>query len=276
MATSNYDIVVNNLGKVSADAIRGMAREEAEDILAANRAELLELAERVRTMHAEHGSAPEVKEAAQVVSDATKAHNAEADKPAPSEDLDTERVQQARQVVQRAESDLAEIVQRHEDEIYGPDRGILVRLDCLEESHSSLQTAVARAIAIARSGEGNALRLASGVALMVFGIVGAIYALVWWLSPLDYQFLVNIGLALGAGGLAGWVTMWWSSLRSESSASANAEAQTNTNDGNQSPVAPEEGEMVRVIPWAGPRSAATAGAQAGRGQSAAGANASVR
>ena len=38
MATSNYDIVVNNLGKVSADAIRGMAREEVEDILAANRA----------------------------------------------------------------------------------------------------------------------------------------------------------------------------------------------------------------------------------------------
>lgn len=263
----HYDVLKDALGTKTADAIVGVAREQAEDVLAGNRAELTELTEKVKSLAAQHGATPEVKEAAKVVADATREHNDSSAKDEPSEAdaaKDAERVEQARKVVDGAESDLADQVARHEREVNG-EGGIRDRVAALEESHSSLQTAVARAVAIARSGEGGALQHASRVALTVFAIVGVFYWLVWWLTPLDYQWEVNLGLALGAGGLAGWIALvWWSKASDgESSAAASAEAQAGGHHDDGLDIIQPRG------------AAANADAQSGHGRSEAGANASA-
>lgn len=145
-----------------------------------------------------------------------------------------QKMEEAEEKVSEVESDLQRIValehaSRNHDE----------RIVSLE-SHQTSETArldqvsamaTANAHAIATGGTGDTLERAGRVALTTFMIVGVLYWLIWWLSPLDWSFLVNLGLALGAGALAGWVALTRGGTDQSSEATAEAEASSRSNVG---------------------------------------------
>lgn len=166
-----------------------------------------------------------------VVQDADQAVKAAEADPTPDKAAEArDKVEEAAQVVDETESELTGRVTRVERRLGSNNErdsfeGVRQRVCDLEESHGSLQSAVAYAVAFARSGgDGGVARRASKVALTVFGLVAVIYWLIWWPSRLDYDLLVNLGLAFGAGGLAGWIALLWWGDDGAASASAGASA----------------------------------------------------
>lgn len=258
----------NAVGERKGNAIAKFVDGRIAAAFADNHAQLEEMAARVERLFAQHGPTPEVRQAAQVVGSAAAANQA-AQQGNPSladVDADSARVEQARQVVSQADPASQSGSGNHEE-----------RICALEERQSGLvasvegaQTAAANAIAIARFSGGGALMRASQVALTVFAIVGVTYWLVWWLTPLDYQLLTNLGLALGAGGLAGWIALVWAGQHQDGSAAA-ASAEAASGHGQRS----HHDAGLDIVQRAHGGSSAAAGARQGGGQSRAGASAAT-
>jgi hypothetical protein len=225
MTNTPQDLVElqQQLGADNANAVAAFVDGRITAAFANNRAQLEEMAAHVERLFAQQGPTPEVGQAAQAVGDVAAANQA-ASQGTPSQaeaEADSARVEQARRVVDQADPDLRAILTDHEQRICDLQDG----QTGLVASVEGAQTAAARAIAIARSGEGGALVQASRIALTVFAIVGVSYWLIWWLTPLNYEWQTNLGLALGAGGLAGWIALVWSGQHQDgSAAAASAEA----------------------------------------------------
>ncbi len=210
------------LGTDNANAVAQFVDGRITTAFADNRSQLEEMAARVEQLFAQQGATPQVVQAAQAVGQAAAA-NEQASQGTPSQadaQADSVRVEQARRVVGQADPDIRATLAVHQQCIIDLQTG----LTGVTAGVEGAQTTAARAIAIARSGEGGALLRASRVALTVFAIVGVFYWLVWWLTPLNYQWQTNLGLAMGVGALAGWIAALWSGQRRVGSAVASAEA----------------------------------------------------
>jgi len=175
----------------------------------------------------------EVKASANEATKAVKAADAavktaEAD-PTPDKAKEAkDKVEEAEKKVSKTESDLAARMSAAEERLDNHEG----RLKSLEEKQTATTAALdgmlvqvrANARAIALGGDGGRMVRASRVALTVFMVVLVTYWLVWWLTPLDYQWQIDLGLALGAGGLAGWIALIWGADRAEGRAEARANA----------------------------------------------------
>lgn len=140
---SNYEVVKNALGTKTADAIRGLAREEAEDVINGLREEVSGLvARQVENIEvAEAEGSPEAAEAADKGTVAVQAADqavkeAKAD-PTPERAAEAaEAVEVAKEEVDKAESDLEAMVRDHDEVLYGEENGLIRRVAELEEGQT--------------------------------------------------------------------------------------------------------------------------------------------
>lgn len=268
-----------------------------------NRSELTELAERVRTMHAQHGATEEVKGAAKAVSDATTDHNDAVDRTQYADDTDatsaakadTERVEQARQAVDEAERSLEGRVSDLERDVAELKRSRTRQradIDQLKTGQTELRSVSSSAFASATAGGRGFYAspiefgaIGAGIGAVGYVIVIAIHAIgdgSWgdfsWLALLLFTLLgagIGVGIALLLNMLASAATP------ARTTATAHAEtitgrwaeearASASASSGSQ-PQQPAQPPMIGGFEGA----TAHAGAESsGRGHAASGASAS--
>lgn len=146
---SNFQIVENTLGTITANAIRGLAREEAEDVIKGLREEVAGLVAK-QAQNIEAAEAEGSPEAAKVADEGTKAvqaadqvvKEAKADPTPEKAAVAKEAVETAKEKVDKAQLDIEGMVRDHDHTLYGEEAGLVRRVAKLEEGQSGLSASV--------------------------------------------------------------------------------------------------------------------------------------